>query len=790
MAIINGTGDAETLKGGAGNDTITGFAGYDLVFGGGGNDVFVWNTGDGNDTVQGGAGFDTFRYATDGSDDSITLAADGSRASVFNFMIGDYILLNDVERLNLRTGDGSDNVWIRDLSATDVKQVAVDLAGSTAGVPDGNGDSVEVWGSDGNETITVALASGRVSVTGVHAPVTIANAEADDLLYIEGGSGNDVINASKLAAGIMTLSMYGGEGHDRITGSKGNDSLEGDAGNDTITGGRGDDTMLGGAGNDLFAWSAGDGSDQVDGQVGVDTVRFTGSISKETMTIGAIGGGIVFTRDGLPQVAANDVERVQIRALAGADTITINDLAGSDVQRVTIDLAATAGGALADANVDTVEILGSGLNDTIDINWTGSAVRVAGLVAETDIAHAGSKDVLKVTGGVGNDILNAAGVPAGKMSLRLLGDAGDDTIFGSAGNDIVTGGAGNDLVYLGAGNDRFIWNFPDDGVDKVDGQTGLDTLQFGGSANGDVIYINGMGERTFVSHSGVIGVDLNDVETIQVQCGTGADYVGLSDLDLADAKRVTIDLGAGDGKSDTVQVNGGDGNEQIAVAMSNGVVSVTGLPVQLTIAHVETGDTLFVGGGDGNDVITAASLPASAMTLVLTGWDGNDTITGNGGDNTLGGDKGNDTLRGGGGTDLIYGGLDNDLLDGGTGGDLLAGEAGNDRIVGNRGDDTISGGLGNDTFFYNSVLDGHDVISDFDGDAVGGQDVLNLDALFDALGIANGSRAGRVELTDNGGTVDIRVNADGNGGNGFELHVATLTTADNISVGQDIIVAG
>jgi Ca2+-binding RTX toxin-like protein len=793
MAIINGTINADTLKGGAGNDIVKGLAGNDLALMGAGNDVFVWNAGDGDDTVQGGAGIDTLRFIADGAIDWFEVSATGSWARLANTFAGGFVDLNDVERIDLRGRGGADEITIQDLSGTDIKQVAVDLAGSTPGVPDGKSGWVEVNGTDGNDTITVAVASGRVSITGLHAEVTIANADSTEDLYVEAGSGNDVMNASKLAAGVMQLSMYGSDGNDKITGSRGNDHLDGDSGNDTLTGGRGDDTLAGGAGNDLVLWSAGDGSDKVNGFQGIDTVRLTGSKSNESLTIDAGGGSIItFARNGSPQVIAEDVERFQIRALAGADTVTINDLSGSDVERIAIDLAATAGGALADSSTDTVNLTGTSSNDIVDISWTGSAVRVAGLPIEVDIAHAGAKDVFKVTGGDGNDLLIAAGLPAGKMSLRLLGEAGEDTIFGSAGSDVVTGGAGNDLAYLGAGNDRFVWNFAD-GLDKVEGQTGLDTLQFNATTGNDVLYVYGWSGRTVALHSGSIGVDLNDVESIQVQCGTGADVVGLWDLDQADAKQVAIDLGAlagaGDSKADVVQALAGSADDQIAIALSDGAVSVTGLPIKLTITHAEAIDLLEVNGGDGNDVINAATLPAGSMALTLAGWNGNDTITGNAAANVLHGDNGNDTLRGGGGSDTIDGGLSNDFLDGGNGSDLLTGNDGDDVILGNRGDDTITGGAGLDTFRYTSLLDGHDVILDFDGDPMGGQDTLNLDALFDALGIANGSRAGRVELTDNGGTVDIRVNADGNGGNGFELHVATLTTADTISIGQDIVVA-
>src|SRR5436309_14154010 len=39
---------------------------------------------------------------------------------------------------------------------------------------------------------------------------------------------------------------------------------------------------------------------------------------------------------------------------------------------------------------------------------------------------------------------------------------------------------GNDLALLGAGDDVFVWN-PGDGSDTVEGQDGLDSLQFNGA---------------------------------------------------------------------------------------------------------------------------------------------------------------------------------------------------------------------------------------------------------------------------------------------------------------------
>ena len=76
----------------------------------------------------------------------------------------------------------------------------------------------------------------------------------------------------------------------------------------------------------------------------------------------------------------------------------------------------------------------------------------------------------------------------------------------------------------------------------------------------------------------------------------------------------------------------------------------------------------------------------------------------------------------------------------------------------------------------------------FDGNAAGGQDTLDLEPLFDSLDVLTADRAGRVSILDKGASVDVFVDTDGNLFNGFELTVATLKTADVITVGPDILV--
>jgi hypothetical protein len=89
------------------------------------------------------------------------------------------------------------------------------------------------------------------------------------------------------------------------------------------------------------------------------------------------------------------------------------------------------------------------------------------------------------------------------------------------------------------------------------------------------------------------------------------------------------------------------------------------------------------------------------------------------------------------------------------------------------------------------------VLQSFDGTGgAGAQDFLDLDQLFDSLGIDTAARAALVSTVDlnggtNGPTWEVRVNADADGATGtggFELVVATVQSADNITVGQDVLV--
>ena len=184
---------------------------------------------------------------------------------------------------------------------------------------------------------------------------------------------------------------------DTLDGGNGNDTLRGGAGADILNGGRGDDTVVGGpnvsgtfdqaflgAGNDLFVWNPGDGDDKVNGGSGFDTLDFVGkSTGSETFSIDADGSGAIFNRlNG--NINLTSVERIQFES-HNADNITINDLTGTDVKQVAIDLGAgTVGGG--DGQADTVSINATN-GHAITVADNNGVVTVSGLASTVTIAN-------------------------------------------------------------------------------------------------------------------------------------------------------------------------------------------------------------------------------------------------------------------------------------------------------------------------------------------------------------------------------------------------------------------
>src|SRR5262249_43329882 len=530
--IITGGDGNDTLLGGDGNDLIIGGRGNDTARLGAGDDTFVWNPGDGSDVVEGQDGTDTLVFNGANINEKIDISANGSRVRLTRDIGNVTMDLNGIEHIQLNALGGADNISVNDLSGTGVTQVSIDLAsppGSGAG--DGAADTVTVKATKGDDHVEVLGQNGSLTVAGLPELVTISGSEATDALVAAGGAGNDTLSAATLPAENTMLTLDGGAGNDTIIGSQGDDRLLGGDGNDVVTGGRGNDTALLGNGNDTFIWNPGDGSDTVEGEAGTDTLVFNGANINERMDISANGERARLTRDvGNITMDLNGVEHIQVNALGGADTIPVNDLTGTDVTRVALDLSAPAGSGQGDGAADTVKVNGTAGDDHINVASSGALVVVNGLAAQGTIAGAeGDKDSLVSHGRAGNDTIHPSGPNPRQLHLTINGGAANDTITGTRGNDVVIGGTGNDVALLGAGDDTFIWN-PGDASDKIEGQAGTDTLRFNGANIDEKIDISANGTRARLARDiGTVTMDLNGVEHIEVNALGGADTITVND---------------------------------------------------------------------------------------------------------------------------------------------------------------------------------------------------------------------------------------------------------------------
>jgi Ca2+-binding RTX toxin-like protein len=352
---------------------------------------------------------------------------------------------------------------------------------------------------------------------------------------VEAGGGNDEV---RVVGGVDpgNVTINGGARNDTIIGGAEADAIFGGGGNDIVDGGRGNDTVDLGAGADRFLWDPGDGSDTVEGGAGNDALEFHGSNAAEKVDVSANGSRVRLFRD----VAAitmdlNGIEGLNLSTAGSADTATIGDLTGTDLQRANIDLSGVRGSGVGDVVADTVVVSGTDGADNVNASSSAGNVVVSGLspvvtvsgsdptLDNVDVNTLGGDDTItsdvslaalavNVDGGSGPDSATFSGTSAadsigiardgsdgvatfaaggtplvttGVENLDVRGLGGDDTITGKNGIAGLTGltidgGAGNDTLTGGDGDDTLIGG---GGNDVVDGGRGNDTVDLGAGAD-------------------------------------------------------------------------------------------------------------------------------------------------------------------------------------------------------------------------------------------------------------------------------------------------------------------
>ena len=284
--------------------------------------------------------------------------------------------------LNVTGSDGGQQVALR-LKAGDSSTIQVDAGNDGSAdfsFASGNVNAIKVKMGDGSDVARIDDSNG--SFTGGARPTTIA-----------GGDGNDTL--------LGAQNPPAGPGANQV------ETYKGGEGNDLVDGGRGDDTAYLGSGNDTFRWDPGEGNDTIEGQDGTDRMLFNGANIVDTVTMSANNGRQIFFRQpGNVTMDTNDVENVDFNALAGADTVQVNDLAGTDVTQTDLDL----GGP--DGAIDSVDVNGTNGVDNINVQGNGSGADVTGLATADSVNNAEPTDHLNVhtLGGADNVVQNVGGL--------------------------------------------------------------------------------------------------------------------------------------------------------------------------------------------------------------------------------------------------------------------------------------------------------------------------------------------------------------------------------------------
>jgi len=273
--------------------------------------------------------------------------------------------------------------------------LAADRADAAVSAQVANG-TLLVNGDRDDDAITLRLQAGAATTLEVDGDDDgTADARFDratfDRIVVNARGGDDTIRMDE-ANGVFTdtesVTVSAGSDDDTVLGGRGNELVFGGPGDDVADGNGGSDTGIMGSGHDVFIWDPGDGSDVIEGQGGYDTMDFNGSNGDENFDAAPNGQRLRFFRDaGNITMDTDGVEKIDLDALGGVDTATVNDLSGTDVKKVYVDLAAAIGGTAGDGLADSVVVNATPGDDEIDIRPRNGRVAVEGLAAKVVVAN-------------------------------------------------------------------------------------------------------------------------------------------------------------------------------------------------------------------------------------------------------------------------------------------------------------------------------------------------------------------------------------------------------------------
>ena len=447
---ITSSGKYVTITGGAGDDTITNS---------GSNNVYIYNSGDGNDVIVGFATNDTL--TVDGAEYQVIISGSDKLVSIAGSE--NFITLKDSASITPKIAG---TPFQRDRAGQEVVNPVAMIA---------SGDATYYYESvaratndaDNNSTVTVIADSTETSTINTSKGLTIQFAESGLGVYSVTG-GNFVsadnstdaqfsVDSNRVTSNSNTLQLRNGatatlDGYE-VTRISNRYSVIGNSFDNNISNSGERVTINAAEGN--------------------DSISNTGN--NVSVTGGAGNDEIINVGDNV-SIEGNDGDDY---ILSGGNNSSINAGAGNDTLLVTEDIATN----------ELIEIEGGEGNDSI---FAASIENNGELEIDGDegndiitVTHVSNKGLLEIDGDDGDDIISVTNIMDNSGKIDIEGDTGNDSIIiASLAADIsinISGDAGNDSITLTA-------NAPAAKSSKaytVNGGEGNDTITSDGA---DVIY--------------------------------------------------------------------------------------------------------------------------------------------------------------------------------------------------------------------------------------------------------------------------------------------------------------
>jgi Ca2+-binding RTX toxin-like protein len=754
--VLRGGAGDDILDGGAGNDQLRGEDGVDVLYGGAGDDLLTADVGP--DRLVGGAGNDL--YELFGSGDVIVEAAGEGIDTVRVGVPGSFVLPDEVENIELREDTFFPSAGDQFIgNALNNRMTGGTLLDGRQGNDTliGLGDNIYVFGRGYGQDVIQTGIQGYVTPNFVDYIQVLAGVAPTDVMLE--GQGDHLVMKIAGTADQVTVENYllgisptvgeihfadgtiwdGTEITNRLrvlTGTNGNDTLRGLNSDNDLFGLGGDDQLYGLDGNDRL--DGGTGADGMVGGQGNDT--YVVDNVSDTVTE-SLNEGTDLVESSVTYTLSANVENLTLTG-----TAVINGT-GNGLNNV------LTGNSAANA------LAGGAGNDTYVID-TGDTV--------TEAASAGTDTVQStVTFTLGANIENLTLL--GTAAINGTGNTLNNTLVGNSGANILNGGTGADSLRGGAGNDTYV-------VDNVS-----DTV------------MENLNEGTDLVQSSVTYTLGANVENLTLTGTTAINGTG-NTLDNVLTGNSAANVLTGGAGNDTYVVGTGDTVTEAAGAGTDTVQSSVTFTLGTNVENLTlTGITAINGTGNTlNNVLIGNS---GANTL--SGGTGADSMSGGAGDDTYAVDNVSDTATENlnEGTDLVQSSVtytlganvENLTLTGttainGTGNTL------DNVLTGNSAANVLTGGAGNDTY----VVTTGDTVTEAAG---AGTDTVQSSVTW-TLGanVENLTLTGTTAINGTGNTLDnvLTGNSGANvltGGAGNDTYVVGTgdTVTEQASAGTDTV---